>query len=67
MAEKKKFDLQYLLKGPAQTIEAPNNPNPVECEDLNEVIQRLARSGLPKMPGFATIVGLRIREVSDGG
>ena len=63
MADKKKFDLKYILRGPAGTVEAPNNPNPVECENLDEVVKQLAESGLPPMPGFATIVGLRITEI----
>ncbi len=55
-----KFDVHFLLKGPAGAVEAPNSTNPVEADCLATLLRDLAK-GLPGNKAFGLeCVGVRV-------
>jgi hypothetical protein len=56
-----KYTIEFLLKGPARTLWAPNTENPVEATDLKDVLQKLVE-GMPET-GMVACVGVRVQPV----
>ena len=55
------FNLYLTISGPYGTVEAPNNTNPIEADDLADVLKQLSEN-LPSPMG-TQIVGVRIEPV----
>lgn len=55
-----KFNIYFLLRGPAGMIEAPNKYNPVEADDLKDVLIRLSQEVLDS--GIVEILGARVEK-----
>lgn len=61
-----KFNIFFTLKGvnTGNTIDAPNETNPVECESLKELLHVLAEN-LPYIPGQLETIGVRVETVTE--
>ena len=57
-----KFNIWFTLRGPNGEVEAPNNTNPVDCENLASLLSGIAND-LPTPMGIVETVGVRIAEV----
>lgn len=53
-----KFHIEFLVKGPAGQLWAPNKENPVEAFTLQEVLKRLSE----EMPsaGIVEFIGVKV-------
>jgi len=60
-----KFNIVFLLRGPAGTVPAPNNTNPVEAKNMKELLELLA----PHVPTGGQLgiecVGIEIKQVHE--
>lgn len=57
-----KWNIFYKLRGPAGEMEAPNSPNPVDCENLASVLAHLSQN-LPTVHSAVEMIGIRIEQV----
>lgn len=57
-----KFNIFFTLKGPAGTVEAPNNNNPVEADSLASLLVILSKHLFNNM--LVQTVGVRVYEAS---
>lgn len=57
----RKYTIMWTLEGPGGKIHAPNNPSPVEAEDLNGVLKQLA-GNIPALGFGLRVVGVYITE-----
>lgn len=56
-----KFDLFFILSGPAKTIKAPNAENPVEAESLGALLETLSHPDNLPTPMGCPCVGVEVR------
>lgn len=58
-----KYNITFLVRGPAGIVNAPNSTNPVEAENLKSLLVKLAEK-LPDIPALeVTVIGLEIKPV----
>lgn len=50
-----KFSIHYVLAGPAGEVRCPNAPNPIEAENIKEVLKQLSE----QLPSDGSNLGLQ--------
>lgn len=51
-----KFSIHYVLSGPAGKARVPNKPNPIEADNIKEVLKQLSET----LPTDGSNLGLEV-------
>jgi hypothetical protein len=60
-----KFNLFMTIRGPGGLAEVPNNTNPIEAENINEVLKRIGKIPTNLFGVDVEILQIRIKKVEE--